>query len=204
MGEAYWAAREGDVLLHISLLADIASAAVEILCYAAIGAACIAVTAGAIALLGGATIAAAAAAGAAAVTAGAGTTVCLIGTALSAAAAYKLGNPISELADWVGSLFPPSEDGEIKTGSHNTRTNSKHSARAAGIIDKTKTVQAPQQPEGFIDIAGNILQGLGTAASEFIRPTVASPDPQAVPREEDRITCKKHPSSFSDMGFQIR
>ncbi|NUF08132.1 DUF6531 domain-containing protein, partial [Snodgrassella sp. ESL0324] len=201
MGEAYWAAREGDVLLHTSLLADIASAAVEILCYAAIGAACIAVTAGAIALAGGATIAGAVTAGAAAVTGGAGVAVCIIGEIVSAAVTFELESYISEAADWVGSLFPPSEDGEIVTGSHNTHTNSKLSARAAGIIDKTKTVQAPQQPEGFIDIAGNILQGLGTAASEFIRPTVASPDPQAVPREEDRISCKKHPSSFSDMGI---
>jgi hypothetical protein len=201
MGEAYWAAREGDVLLHTSLLADIASAAVEILCYAAIGAACVFVTAGAIALAGGATIAAAAAAGAAAVTGGAGIAVCLAGEIVSAAASYKLGNTISEFADWVVSFLPPSEDGEIKTGSHNTRTNSKHSARAAGIIDKTKTVQAPQQPKGFIDIAANILQGVGNAVSEFIRPTVASPDPRAVPKDDDKITCKKHPSSFSDIGM---
>ena len=35
MGEAYWAAREGDVLLHTSLLADIVGAAVELGFYAA-------------------------------------------------------------------------------------------------------------------------------------------------------------------------
>ncbi|PIT13920.1 hypothetical protein [Snodgrassella alvi] len=39
MGEAYWAAREGDVLLHTSLIADIAGAAVEIACYTALTAA---------------------------------------------------------------------------------------------------------------------------------------------------------------------
>ncbi|WP_218965809.1 DUF6531 domain-containing protein, partial [Snodgrassella alvi] len=196
MGEAYWAAREGDVLLHTSLLADIVSAAVEIACYAAIGAACVFVTAGAIALAGGATIAAAAAAGAAAVTGGAGVAVCLAGEIVSAAASYKLGNPISKFADWVASFLPPSEDGRIKTGSHNTRTNSKHSARAAGIVKKAETTQAPQQPEGFINIAGNILQSAEQAASEFIRPTVASPDPSTTaPRNKDQIICEKHPKS---------
>ncbi|WP_180297862.1 hypothetical protein [Snodgrassella alvi] len=39
MGEAYWAAREGDILLHTSMLADIVGAAVEIATYAAITAA---------------------------------------------------------------------------------------------------------------------------------------------------------------------
>ena len=36
MGEAYWAAREGDVFLHTSLLADVVGAAVELICDAAI------------------------------------------------------------------------------------------------------------------------------------------------------------------------
>ena len=194
MGEAYWAAREGDVLLHTSLLADIASAAVEILCYAAIGAACVFVAAGAIALLGGATIAGAVSAGAAAVTTGAGAAVCLAGDIASAAITYKLGNPISEFADWAASFLPPSEDGRIKTGSKNTRTNSKPSARAAGIVKKAETEQAPQQPESFIDIAGNILSGLGQAVSDFFRPTVASPDPSTTePRNKDYIICEKHP-----------
>jgi len=34
MGEAYWAAREGDILLHTSMLADIVGAAVELACTA--------------------------------------------------------------------------------------------------------------------------------------------------------------------------
>jgi len=170
MGEAYWAAREGDVLLHTSLLADIASAAVEIACYAAIGAACVFVAAGAIALLGGATIAGALSAGAAAVTTGAGAAVCIIGDIASAAITYKLGDYISEFADWVASFLPPSEDGRIKTGSKNTRTNSKHSARAAGIVKKAEeNTEDLQQSESFIDIAGNILSGLGQAVSDFFR-----------------------------------
>ncbi|WP_180296961.1 PAAR domain-containing protein, partial [Snodgrassella alvi] len=34
----------------------------------------------------------------------------------------------------------------------------------------------------------------------MVRPTVASPDPRAVPKEDDKIICHKHPSSFSDLG----
>ena len=74
MGEAYWAARKGDVLLHTSLLADVVGAAVEIGCYAIIGAACMAVTAAAIALVSGTSVAAAVTA---ALTGGATAAVCL-------------------------------------------------------------------------------------------------------------------------------
>ncbi|MBI0159817.1 MULTISPECIES: hypothetical protein [unclassified Snodgrassella] len=192
MGEAYWAAREGDVLLHTSLLADIVSTAVEMACYAVIGAACVFVTAGAIALAGGATIAAAVAAGAAAVTGSAGVAVCLAGEIASIAASYKLGNPISKFADWVASFLPPSEDGRIKTGSQNTHTNDLPSARAAGIVRKAEeNTEDLQQPEGFIKIAGNILQSAEQTASEFIRPTVASPDPSTTePRNKDQIICE--------------
>ena len=169
MGEAYWAAREGDILLHTSLLADIAGAAVEIACYAAIATACIAAAAVAIGLF--TTTGGAAALALGAVLGTASTSACVVGTIVSVGVSIALEKYISQAADWVSSLFPPSEDGKIKTGSHNTRTNSKHSARAAGIVKKAETTQAPQQPEGFIDTAANILQGLKTAASQFIRPT---------------------------------
>lgn len=36
MGDAYWAARKDDILLHTSIWADIAGAAVELACYGAI------------------------------------------------------------------------------------------------------------------------------------------------------------------------
>ena len=36
----------------------------------------------------------------------------------------------------------------------------------------------------------------------MVRPTVASPDPNTTePRDDDKISCKKHPSSFSDIGM---
>ena len=183
MGEAYWAARKGDVLLHTSVLADYVEAAVEILCYAAITAVVSFAIFGTVVTGGLAAIC----------------TSVIVGLFMYFSGGSDL---VSDLAEKVSSLCPLSEDGQIETGSHNTHTNSKLSARAAGIIDKAKPVQAPQQPEDFIDIAGNILNSIGKAAKEiFWRPTVASPDPRAVPQEEDRISCKKHPSSFSGIGM---
>ena len=102
---------------------------------------------------------------------------------------------ISQLADKVSSLFPPSEDGKIKTGSPNTHINNLPAARAAGIITKPEETadEQPQQPANFIDMAANILGGLWHIAKEMARPTVAAPDPHAVPQNNDKITCKKTP-----------
>ncbi|WP_370470001.1 RHS repeat-associated core domain-containing protein [Snodgrassella alvi] len=177
MGNAYWAAREGDILLHTSMLADIVGAAVEIACYAAITAAV------GFAIFG-------------TITTGGLLLSVLVGVLMAISGGDTV---VSNLANWVSSLFPPSEDGKIKTGSPNTRTNSKASARAAGAIDQSiklsDSSEEPQQPENFADIAG-ILIAAGEIAQEFIRPTVASPDPRAEPRDDDKILCRKHPHPF--------
>ncbi|WP_370387697.1 RHS repeat-associated core domain-containing protein [Snodgrassella alvi] len=181
MGQAYWAAREGDILLHTSLLADIAGAAVEMACYAAITAAASLAVFGTLATGG------------------------LAGFALGVVVGVVMGvsggsNKISELADSVSGLFPPSEDGKIKTGSPNTRTNTKPSARAAGIIkpepQQTSNSDEPQQPKSFVDVAAGFLGGLWHTVKEMVRPTVASPDPRAEPRDDDKILCRKHPHPF--------
>jgi len=133
MGEAYWAARKGDVLLHTSVLADYVEAAVEILCYAAITAVVSFAIFGTVVTGGLAAIC----------------TSVIVGLFMYFSGGSDL---VSDLAEKVSSLCPLSEDGQIETGSHNTHTNSKLSARAAGIIDKAKPVQAPQQPEDFHNI----------------------------------------------------
>ncbi|ORF05825.1 hypothetical protein BGI03_00080, partial [Snodgrassella alvi] len=191
MGEAYWGARKGDVLLHTSLLADLVEAAVEIACYAAITAAASLAVFGTVATGGLASFA--------------------LGVVVGVGMGLTGGdNLISGLAEAVSSIFPLSEDGEIKTGSHNTRINKQPAARAAGIIKQTaetaETAETannaePQQPENFLDIAGNLLNEIGKTVKEMVSPTVASPDPRAVPQEDDKISCKKHPSSFSDIGI---
>ncbi|ORF09443.1 hypothetical protein BGI03_03875, partial [Snodgrassella alvi] len=187
MGQAYWAAREGDILLHTSLLADIASAAVEIACYAAITAAVSFAIFGTVSTggIGGLFVS------------------CIVAVGMD-----MLGgdNAVSKLAEHVSGLFPPSEDGKIKTGSADTRINSKSAARAAGTVDQSikleEETKEPEQPENYSDTAKGMLNGLWQTTKDIIRPTVASPDPRAVPQDEDKITCKKHPSSFSDIGTQ--
>ena len=187
MGQAYWAAREGDILLHTSLLADIASAAVEIACYAAITAAVSFAIFGTVSTggIGGLFVS------------------CIVAFGMD-----MLGgdNAVSKLAEHVSGLFPPSEDGKIKTGSADTRINSKSAARAAGTVDQSikleEETKEPEQPENYSDTAKGMLNGLWQTTKDIIRPTVASPDPRAVPQDEDKITCKKHPSSFSDIGTQ--
>ncbi|WP_370389323.1 RHS repeat-associated core domain-containing protein [Snodgrassella alvi] len=169
MADTYWAAREGDILLHTSIWADIAGAAVELACYGAIG------------LIPGGFIVST-----------------LVGIAV---AASGLNDVISDLSEEVSNLFPLAEDGKIKTGSPNTRTNGKASARAAGAIDQSielsDSSEEPQQPESFIDIASNALNDFVEFAEnlpmQLYRPTVASPDPRAKPRDDDKILCCKHP-----------
>ena len=189
MGEAYWAARKGDVLLHTSMLADLVEAAVEIACYAVITAAVSLAIFGTVATGGLAAFAIGV----------------VVGVGMGLTGGDKL---ISGLAEKVSSIFPLSEDGKIKTGSKNTRTNSLPSARAAGIVKPAQKIannEQPQQPESFIDVAGNVLKGIGKTLKQMVRPTVASPDPNTTePRDDDKISCKKHPSSFSDIGMPIR
>ncbi|NUF79455.1 hypothetical protein GY065_11160, partial [Snodgrassella sp. ESL0323] len=188
MGKAYWAAREGDVLLHTSMLADLVEAAVEIVCYAAITAAV------SLAIFG--TVATGGLAGFA--------IGILVGVVMNLTGGDKLISGLAEAAA-ASSIFPLSEDGKIKTGSQNTRTNSLPSARAAGIVKPAQKIannEQPQQPESFIDTAGNILKGIEKNLKQMVRPTVASPDPNTTePRDDDKISCKKHPSSFSDIGM---
>ncbi|WP_239428315.1 DUF6531 domain-containing protein, partial [Snodgrassella communis] len=165
MGEAYWAAREGDKLLHTSIWADIASATVELACYGAIG------------LIPGGLI-----------------VTTLVSVAVSVTG---LNDVISDLSESVSDLFPMVEDGEITSGSANTHINGKPAARAAGTVDQNIQLSDPQQPESFIDMAkgmlDNALESVKQLPQQIVRPTVAAPDPRAEPRDDDQITCDKHP-----------
>ncbi|MBI0077303.1 PAAR domain-containing protein, partial [Snodgrassella sp. M0118] len=199
MREAYWAAREGDVLLHTSIMADFAGGFVEFKCYEALATVCVVAVAVTIAVIAGGGLEAAAIAVIAALIGTADILTSILGLIVSVGASLALKDYISEAADWVCSLFPQSEYANIDTGSKNTRINSKPSARAAGIVKKAETAQAPQQTESFIDITGNILQLIRQASNEIVTPIVASPDPSTtITRIDDKIICKKHPPSSSD------
>lgn len=165
MSDALWAAREGDPLLHTSFWADLVSGALEFTAYAAAGALACAVTG---------------------LTCGVGAVV--LGAVVGAALSYGAGDKITAVCDEIGNaLFPPSEQAWIRTGSGDTHTNAKPAARAAGMIDPGASLAPSPAPEpGFLDKVGNFF-------SQMWRPTVAAPDPRAVPCEDDKIDCEKHP-----------
>lgn len=116
MGEAFWAAREGDALLHTSFLADLVGSALEFAINAVIDFAALAV----VALATGATVA----------TLGC-SAVLLVGTVVGATMLLSgAGEKISKACeDIANSLFPPKIEGYILTGSGDTRINSKRAAR---------------------------------------------------------------------------
>lgn len=177
MSDDLWAAREGDALLHTSVMADILGGVLEVAAYAAITTVgCLAV-AGAVFLATGATIATGGVALVLVVGAVVGITAGLTGADL------KISSWCESAANWV---FPPVIDAFITSGSHNVFINGKKAARAAGKM--TAVPVAPSEPAApsFLDMAGEFF-------SQMWRPTVASPAPGTEPCPLDTVGCNKHP-----------
>ena len=176
MSDALWAARLDDPLLHTSVWADILSGAMEFVAGAVVGA----LVVGALAVVGIATC---------------GVGAFVLGALIGGVVGYFWGDKITAVCDdFANSLFPPTEQAWIKTGSINTKTNSKLAARAAGIVDysvsleeiKKQLEQQPKEEVSFLDQVGSFF-------SQMWRPTVATPDPRASPspNDEDKILCLK-------------
>ncbi|KRP72963.1 type IV secretion protein Rhs [Pseudomonas paralactis] len=177
MSEDLWAAREGDALLHTSVMADILGGVLEVAAYAALTTVgCLAV-AGAVFIATGATIATGGVALVLVVGAVVGITAGLTGADL------KISSWCESAANWV---FPPVIDAFITSGSHNVFINGKKAARAAGKM--TAVPVAPSEPPApsFLDMAGEFF-------SQMWRPTVASPAPGTEPCPLDTVACNKHP-----------
>ena len=177
MSEDLWAAREGDALLHTSVMADILGGVLEVAAYAALTTVgCLAV-AGAVFLATGATIATGGVALVLVVGAVVGITAGLTGADL------KISSWCESAANWVS---PPVIDAFITSGSHNVFINGKKAARAAGKM--TAVPVAPSEPPApsFLDMAGEFF-------SQMWRPTVASPAPGTEPCQLDTVGCNKHP-----------
>ncbi|EDQ4866020.1 type IV secretion protein Rhs [Salmonella enterica subsp. enterica serovar Aqua] len=247
MGEAFWAAREGDALLHTSFLADLVGSALEFAINAVIYFAALAV----VALATGATVA----------TLGC-SAVLLVGTVVGATMLLSgAGEKISKACeDIANSLFPPKIEGYILTGSGDTRINSKRAARAAATalsrhdvetLDAQAQAQAEAEEEkrrqdaksmwdvageyldavkgraenmakGVVSVvsrmgsaegwaslgndalaeAGDMLSDTGHFISEMWQPTVATAYPGSDPKQDDKIDCHKHPSSFTQFMAQ--
>ncbi len=121
MPDALWAAREGDALMHTSLMADIVGGVLEVVAIGAL-----------------ATAAVAAALGITVVTGGLGCFVlgAVVGLVVGVVMA-KTGadTGLSRLCEGIGNaLFPPTVQATIVSGSPNTKTNGKRAARAAGVV----------------------------------------------------------------------
>ncbi|MFY1663991.1 RHS repeat-associated core domain-containing protein [Pseudomonas sp. Pseu.R1] len=178
MSDAHWAARQGDALAHSSVMADVFGGALEVVATVAAGAAV--------------TAAVVAAAGVTVATGGLG--ACVLGAVVGAAVTVGMeltgaDDALSTFChDLAGDLFPPTVCAHITSGSPDVFINGLPAARAAGSIAQSP-VELPEDeaPEGtFLDIAKGFF-------SELWRPTVATPDPRAMPQPLDRILCDKHP-----------
>lgn len=165
MEEAFWAARQGDALLHTSFMADVLGAVLEVAANVVIDA-----------LIVGTTSLLAASVG---FTMGC-TAVVLIGFVAGVAMVYtgvteKVSEACSALADM---LFPPQIEGYILTGSGDTLINSKPAARAAATAASRQDIEAQEaqakaeQEEAqrqedartFRDVAGEYLEMAGAIA----------------------------------------
>ncbi|RSC28597.1 type IV secretion protein Rhs [Pseudomonas putida] len=184
MSDALWAAREGDALMHTSMMADIVGGVLEVAANIAIGAL--------------ATAAVAAALGLTVATGGLGCFVlgAVVGLVVGVVMA-KTGadTGLSRLCEGIGNaLFPPSVQANILTGSSDTKTNGKRAARAAGIVTGPAQALAAggegapgaEKEESFLDMAKGFF-------SQMWRPTVASPAANTEQAEDDKILCSKHP-----------
>ncbi len=184
MSDALWAAREGDALMHTSMLADIVGGVLEIAATVAIGAL--------------ATAAVAAAFGLTVATGGLGCFVlgAVVGLVVGVVMA-KTGadTGLSRLCEGIGNfLFPPSVQATIASGSSNTKTNGKRSARAAGIVtgppaplEQAGAEAGEAKEETFLDMAKGFF-------SQLWRPTVATPAANTQEAPDDKIACTKHPA----------
>lgn len=184
MSDALWAAREGDALMHTSMLADIVGGVLEIAATVAIGAL--------------ATAAVAAAFGLTVATGGLGCFVlgAVVGLVVGVVMA-KTGadTGLSRLCEGIGNfLFPPSVQATIASGSSNTKTNGKRAARAAGIVtgppaplEQAGAEAGEAKEETFLDMAKGFF-------SQMWRPTVATPAANTQEAPDDKIACSKHPA----------
>lgn len=158
MGEAFWAAREGDALLHTSFLADLVGSALEFAINAVIDFAALAV----VALATGATVA----------TLGC-SAVLLVGTVVGATMLLSgAGEKISKACeDIANSLFPPKIEGYILTGSGDTRINSKRAARAAATAlsrHDVETLDAQAQAEAEEEKRRQDAKSMWDVAGEYL------------------------------------
>lgn len=222
MSSDLFAARLNDPILHTTLLSDIISGVGTFATYALAGAAVV-VAIGAVVGTGGA---AAVGIGALYTAGSAVVGGCVGGMVVSAAAGSAVsalfGKHIKGFWNSVAdSISPPKAMGTIVTGSRDTMTNSRNSARAAGAIPNESILatlypdkyppkeeepeeEPPEEDLGFWGRAGKIASGawgfVKNVAKEFWDPTDTPPHKDAVPKDLDMVNCSK--GIFSSHGIK--
>jgi len=180
MTDAFWAAREGDALLHTSMMADVLGGVLEVAAYAAItSVGCLAAGA----LIAAATGVTIATGGVGCVALGLAVGAVVGISAGLSGADVKISSWCETAANWV---FPPVIEAFITSGSNDVFINGKPAARAAGQMMAVPI--APSEPPAprFLDIAQGFF-------SQLWRPTVATPAAGTVPCPLDTVACTKHP-----------
>lgn len=175
-----WAARQGDALSHTSAWADIISGSISFTGQFFAIAAPVVLLGNPFGMIGCAVLGA------------------VVGTTLEVTGVL---DKLDGFAESVGNtIAPPSIQAHIRTGSPDTYINSKPAARAAGKVDSQqslspsgKAAAEPAPEASIVDRAGELLNSVGEAISEWWNPIVAHPDLRATPVERDKIDCKKHP-----------
>ncbi|MFK0087455.1 RHS repeat-associated core domain-containing protein [Pseudomonas sp. NPDC090755] len=201
MAQLVHAAREGDAILHPSLAAEMISAVAEAVIYAA-------ATAAVTAAVGLAVVGTAFTGGAAgfAIAAVAGVAVGAMST-LSVGEDQTIGGAISSFCDSLGnSVAAPEPYGKIESGSGNVFINDKPAARAAGVSGPPGggAADAEQAEPSILENIGSMAMaaapylvpvlGLGMAIRDIFNPPVTTPAaPGSEPKDDDKISCSRHP-----------
>ena len=204
MAQIVHAARQGDAILHPSLIAELISATVEAVIY---GAAALAVTAVICLAVVGTVFTGGAVGFAIGIAAGAAVGAM---SSIPIGEDRSIGDAISDFCDSIGNAVDsPTVLGEIKSGSKNTFINGKPAARAAAISspngsEEEEKGEEPSVLENVSEIAQTALgfafppfklvKDLFDTVHQIFNPPVTTPAaPGFTPKEEDKITCTRHP-----------
>ncbi|WES69442.1 RHS repeat-associated core domain-containing protein [Superficieibacter sp. HKU1] len=176
MGDAFWAAREGDALLHTSFMADMLGAALEVAANILVDV----IVVGTMAFLAGVEVASLGC-----------STVLMIGFVTGVAMYYEgwsesISNASEEIAN---AIFPPKIEGHIISGSNDTWINGKRAARAAATTGSRKEIEALEEAarrkaeeeqrkedaKSAWDVAKEYLEAAGTIATSIVTAPVMAP-----------------------------
>lgn len=190
MADTVHAARVGDPILHSSVWAEILATVAQAVAYAAVTAAVVAAAPYVLAAAGIAAV------GAAVIGIGAGLLV--TATSLIPAGDKSIGEHFSDACSgFFNALIPPTPQGNIASGSVDTRINGELAARAAGI--QTDEPDEPSAKPSVMDTMLGVMIGFNPIGAIYQTldgiinpPMVAAPASGTRPAELDQVVCMRH------------